>query len=237
MESLQTSRKYSGIQVNLDGMFFDRLPRNTLKDMLSLAAFQSYPARRVLFSEQERSTGFHIVLDGAVKLSMNSSEGRRFVLGIAKESEFLALSSSLSGGPREVTAETFYPTTTAFIAQRDFLDFLARHPEVYEILTEELSRDYVLACGLLRMVGLASSVPERLARLLLDWSQNGQTTDSGTRVRFPLTHSEIGELIGASREAVTRNLSLMKSRNLVAIQGSMLTIPSRSALERYTGRW
>ena len=54
---------------------------------------------------------------------------------------------------------------------------------------------------------------------------------------FPLTHSEIGELIGASREAVTRNLSLMKSRNLVAIQGSMLTIPSRSALERYTGRW
>ena len=88
-----------------------------------------------------------------------------------------------------------------------------------------------MACEQLRTVGLASTAPEKLARLLLDWSENGQTTECGTRFRFSLTHEEIGEFIGASRETVTRTLSVFKSRRLVAFQGSMLTIPSRVALE------
>jgi CRP-like cAMP-binding protein len=96
-----------------------------------------------------------------------------------------------------------------------------------------LSRDYVMACEQLRTVGLSNSAPEKLARLLLDWSQNGQTTDGGTHFRFPLTHGEIGEFIGASRETVTRTLSVFKSRHLVAFHGSTLTIPSKRALENY----
>ena len=52
-------------------------------------------------------------------------------------------------------------------------------------MTEELSRDYAMACEQLRTVGLSGSAPEKLARLLLEWSQNGQTTECGTRFRFP----------------------------------------------------
>ena len=80
---------------------------------------------------------------------------------------------------------------------------------------------------------MSSSAPEKLARLLLDWSETGQTTECGARFRFSLTHEEIGEFIGASRETVTRTLSVFKSRQLVAFKGSMLTIPSRMALESY----
>jgi CRP/FNR family transcriptional regulator len=90
-----------------------------------------------------------------------------------------------------------------------------------------------MACEQLRTVCLSSSVPEKLARLLLEWSENGQTTACGTRLRFSLTHEEIGEFIGASRETVTRTLSIFKNRRLVASQGSMLTIPNRTALENY----
>jgi CRP/FNR family transcriptional regulator len=67
----------------------------------------------------------------------------------------------------------------------------------------------------------------------LDWSQNGQSTENGTRFRFCLTHEEIGECIGASRETVTRTLSTFKLRRLVAFNGSTLTIPNRRALESY----
>ena len=62
-------------------------------------------------------------------------------------------------------------------------------------------------------------MPEKLARLLLEWSQNGKTTEAGTHFRFPLTHCEIGEFIGASRETVTRTLSVFKSRHLVDFHG------------------
>jgi len=90
-----------------------------------------------------------------------------------------------------------------------------------------------MACDQLRTVGLSASAPEKLARLLLEWSENGQTTERGTRCRMPLTHGEIGEFIGASRETVTRTLSVFKSRQLIAFKGSTLMIPSRAALAHY----
>ena len=103
-------------------------------------------------------------------------------------------------------------------------------------MTEELSRHVSMAFEQLRTVALSSSAPEKLARLLLEWSDSGQTTmECGSKVRFSMTHEEIGQFIGASRETVTRTLSTFKTRRLVAFQGSMLTIPSRTALASYAG--
>ena len=97
-----------------------------------------------------------------------------------------------------------------------------------------MSRSFNLACEQLRMVGLSTSVPERLARLLLVWSDEpGQKPERAAHCRVSLTHEEIGEFIGASRETVTRTLSIFKNRHLVAQHGCTLTIPSRMALESY----
>jgi CRP/FNR family transcriptional regulator, cyclic AMP receptor protein len=99
-------------------------------------------------------------------------------------------------------------------------------------VTREVSRSYNQACEQLRMVGLSTSVPERLACLLLRWSENGKP-ETASRCKLSLTHEEIGEFIGASRETVTRTLSVFKNRRLVAQHGCTITIPSRVALESY----
>lgn len=215
------------------GAFFNKLTPEALHDLTSMEYPSHYPANVMLFSEKEPPQGVFVVVEGEVKLSINSSDGRRLSLRIAKKGEILGLASALSGSPYEMTAETLYPSKIAPISRQDFLKFLMRHPEVYQTLTEELSRNVSQACEQLRTVGLSSTAPEKLARLLLDWSESGQTTDGGTRFRFSLTHEEIGEFIGASRETVTRTLSAFKTRHLVAFNGSMLTIPSRTALATY----
>ncbi len=215
----------------LEGEFFSKLSPLALKDISAMTFASTYPAGMILFSEKDPAPGIYIVLEGEVKLSMNSSDGRRLILRIARKGEVLGLASALSGKPCEMTAETLYPSKIAPIVRKDFLAFLARHPEVYQTVTEELSRDYTMACEQLRTVALSNSAPEKLARLLLEWSQNGKTTDGVVHFRFPLTHGEIGEFIGASRETVTRTLSVFKSRHLVAFHGSTLSIPSKAALE------
>jgi len=220
-------------QTRLDGEFFNKLSPEARKDLGSMAFASCYPAGMILFSEKDAAPGIYIVLEGEVKLSMNSSDGRRLILRIARKGEILGLASALSGKPCEMTAETLYPAKIAPVMRKDFLNFLSRHPEVYQTVTEELSRDYTMACEQLRTVGLSNSAPEKLARLLLEWSENGKTTDGAVHFRFPLTHGEIGEFIGASRETVTRTLSVFKSRHLVAFHGSTLTIPSKAALESY----
>jgi CRP/FNR family transcriptional regulator len=212
---------------------FDKLSREAAEDLASMIHPSSYSAKMVLFSENEPSRHVFMVIDGEVKLSMNSSDGKRLILRIAKKGEVVGLASAFTGHPYEMTAETLYPCVLACIERREYIGFLMRHPEAYHSLTEELGRQLTMACEQLRTVALSSSAPEKLARLLLDWSKDGQTTESGSRCRFSLTHEEVGEFIGTSRETVTRTLKVFKSLRLVTFHGSTLSIPNRTALESY----
>lgn len=213
--------------------FFSSLSAPALADFESLLYPTYYPANTVLLTETQPVAGVVIVLEGEVKLSINSSDGHRLSFHIAKAGEVLGLSSALSGGAYEMTAETLYPARIAHVTRQVFLQFLSRHPEAYQTVARDMVRIYHLACSQLRMVGLSASVPERLARLLLVWSEPSQQPATSARCRLSLTHEEIGEFIGASRETVTRTLSTFKSRRLVAQHGCTLTIPSRDALESY----
>ncbi len=222
-------------QVQRPGEFFKKLSPAALRDLESMEFPSMYEQGVLIFTEKESLSGLFLLLSREVKLSINSSEGKRLILSIAKAGEVLGLSSALSGLPCDRTAEVLYPSRIAVIGSHDFLAFLARHPDAYKTVTQELSLQYSTACEQLRTVGLSPSAPVKLARLLLEWSGNGEKTDAGTRFRFSLTHEEIGEFIGASRETVTRTLSIFKTRHLIAFHGSTLTIPSRMALEVLAG--
>jgi CRP/FNR family transcriptional regulator, cyclic AMP receptor protein len=225
----------AGLPSYRKGEFFKALSAAALADLEPLLMPSAYPSNMVLFSETEPSSGIYVVLDGEVRLSMNSSDGRRLAFHIAKAGEVLGLSSTLTGGSYEMTADTLYPSKIAHISRQVLLQFLARHPDVYPIVTREVSRSFNLACEQLRMVALSTSVPERLARQLLVWSdETGKATEAGASCRLSMTHEEIGEFSGASRETVTRTLSIFKNRRLVAQHGCTLTIPSRMALKSYT---
>lgn len=213
------------------GGFFQNLSPAALADLTSIRVPTTYETGDVLFSEKQEATGVFLVREGLVRLSMNSSDGKRLSLRVARAGEVLGLTSALFGTKCETTAETLSAAKITHVSGSEFRDFLMRHPEVYKLVTEEVSLQYTMACEQLRTVGLSSSAPEKLARLLLDMSENGQATENGTRFRFMLTHEQIGEFIGASRETVTRTIGAFKHRRLVAFNGSMLTIPNRRALE------
>jgi CRP/FNR family transcriptional regulator len=106
------------------------------KDLLSLATPSSYQPGHVLFAEKETARGVYVVIEGEVKLSINSSDGRRLSLRIARKGEILGLSSTHSGSPYEITAETLYPSKIAPIGRREFQGFLMRHPEAYQTVSE-----------------------------------------------------------------------------------------------------
>lgn len=231
MQAMYSTLAVSNHQPQVTGEFLNKLTQNAQHDLLAVAHLSSFPSGMVLFNEKDTPSGIYFVVEGEVKLSMNSAEGKRLILRIARKGEVLGLASALSGRPCEMTAETVYPAKIACVRRSDFLNLLSDHPEAYRTVTEELSRSYNMACNQLRTVGLSSSAPEKLARLLLEWSENGQTTERGTRCRIPLTHGEIGEFIGASRETVTRTLSAFKSRHLIIFNGSTVMIPSRAALQ------
>jgi len=231
MQMLSENANKMNVPAYQKSEFFSLLSAAERADFESLLHPTSYPAGAMLFSETQPAAGIVVVLEGEVRLSISSSTGHRLSFHIARAGEVLGLSSTLSGGAYEMTADTLYPARIAHVTRQAFLHFLSRHPEAYQTVARDMVRSYNLACEQLRMVGLAASVPERLARLLLEWSEPSQNPATGSRCRLSLTHEEIGEFIGASRETVTRTLSTFKNRHLVSQHGCTLVIPSRDALE------
>lgn len=211
--------------------FFCQLSAPALKDFNAVKSPATYPAGALLFLEKQDPRGVFVLCGGEVKLSISSSAGKRLILKIAKPGEILGLMATMSGTPYEVTAETLHPCQVAFLRRVEFLRFVAKHPEAYQGVVKQLSTLYNGACEQLRTVGLSASAPEKLARLLLDWSPDMKDAKQGTCAKLPLTHEEIAEFIGTTRETVTRTLGEFKSRHLVALEGSTLMISDRPALE------
>jgi CRP/FNR family cyclic AMP-dependent transcriptional regulator len=211
--------------------FFCQLSSAALKELDGIKFTSAYPAGAVLFIERQTARGVYVICEGEVKLSIGSSEGKKLILRITKPGEVLGLVPALSGTPHEVTAETLRPCQVAFIPRDAFLRFMSKHPEAYPVVAGQLGSQYQVACEQLRNLGLSASAPEKLAKLLLDFSVTGQQTKEGTRVKLPLTHEEIAEFIGTTRETVTRTLSEFKIHHFVELHGSTLVIEDREALE------
>jgi CRP/FNR family transcriptional regulator len=233
MQATENTTMYRRNQVSPHGGLFDKLWPETMRELMALAHVRTYEPGEVLFSEGDQPDYVFLVVEGTVKLSINSTGGRRLILSMAANGEFVGVASLLCNKAQETTAETVYTSKVAVVAGNDFRNFLLQHPDAYALVSEELGREFNKACEQLRTVVLSSSAPQKLARLLLDWGKSGQITDMGARFRFCMTHEELGECIGASRETVTRVMTTFKSKKLVMLNGSTLTIPNTRALEHY----
>ena len=139
--------------------------------------------------------------------------------------------ATISNRHYEVTAEMVEPGQANFIAADALLQFLRDYGEVALRVAEHLSRSYYSAYDKIRSLGFTSSPGERFAKLLLGWSAEGKSASHSPGLRLELTHEEIAELIGTSRETVTRVFSEFKRKRLIQGKGSALTIRNRPALE------
>ena len=117
----------------------------------------------------------------------------------------------------------------------DFLRFLQQHGDACLKAAQHLSRDCQSAYQQIRSLGLSHGAPERLARLLLEWSHGEGADPDGMRVKVALTHEEIAQIIGTSRETVTRTLADFRKKQIAVLKGSTLLIKNKPVLERLVG--
>jgi CRP/FNR family transcriptional regulator len=211
--------------------FFCGLPTSALEAFNKLKFTAAYPQNSVLFVEGQMPRGIYLLCKGRVKMSATSSDGKTLILKIAQPGDLLGLHATVSGSPYEATAETGQPCQLNFVKRDDFLRFLQTHGDACLQAAQHLSKDCQSAYQQIRSLGLSHSVPERLARLLLDWSI-GLNPKEDCKVRLSLTHDEISQIIGTSRETVTRVLAEFRKKRFAVLKGSTLTIHNKPALER-----
>lgn len=212
--------------------FFCSLPRESLEVFNQIKHAAVYPEHAVIFVEGQTPRGIFVLCQGQAKLSTTSSDGKTFILRIAKAGEVLGLHATVTGRPYELTVETMQPCQLDFAGREDFLRFLKEHGDACLHAAQHVSRDYQDACDVIRSVGLSHSISERLAKFLLDSSADGHVANGEVRTKLGLTHEDISQLIGTSRESITRALSEFRKKDIVELKGSTLIIHNKPALER-----
>ena len=213
-----------------DRIFCD-LATPALQSFEAIKYATAYPKGAVLFVEGQAPRGIFVLCKGRVKLSICATDGKTLILKIAEPGEVLGLSATVSGKPYELTAETIDPCQVNFVKREDFLRFLREHADACFRVAEQLSDKYNTACREIRSLGLSHSAGEKLAKLLLEWSsRSGENSKQEPRVRLSLTHEEIAQMIGTSRETVTRLFAELKKRQIVLARGATLVIRNKAAL-------
>jgi len=211
--------------------FFCSVSPATARALGEIRRTSSYPGGAILFMEGEAARGVYIVCQGRVKLLTTNSDGKTLIFKIAKPGDILGLNPAISGTPHEITAETLQPAQLAYVSREDFLKFIKEHGDACLQVAQHLGRDCHSAYEVIRSIGLSNSVEEKLARFLVEWSTGAPVTSGGVRVKLALTHEEIAQLIGCSRESVSRSFSEFKRKRLVEVNGSTLLVQDKAALE------
>ena len=211
---------------------FCNLPGPALHRLNEIKSTAIYPKSAMLFIEGQQPRGVFVLCTGKVKLSISSKEGKTIITKISDPGDVLGLNATVSNRPYEVTAEMVEPGQANFIARDAFLHFLREYGEVAVRVAEQLSRNYYTAYEEIRTLGLTSSPSEKFAKLLLSWSPESNEGDNSTQLKMTLTHEEIAEMIGTTRETVSRLFSEFKKKQLLQVKGATLTIRNKQALQR-----
>ena len=154
------------------------------------------------------------------------------ILRLTGPGDLLGLSAALNDLPYEVTAETLEPTVLKSVRRAEFLEFLQTCGEVGTKTAQVMAKEYREVFLDARRLALSGSASGRLARLLLEWAATAACGKPELRFTMALTHDELANMAGTSRETVTRLLSQFERDQLIARHGSSLVILSPDRLNQ-----
>jgi CRP-like cAMP-binding protein len=182
----------------------------------------------LILSQGDRGEALFLIGRGQVKVTVVAEDGREVILSVLKAGDFFGEMALVDDEPRSAHVVAMEDTTLLQLRREDFRARLRSSPEVAIALLRELSRrlrraDDTIASLMLR------DVNGRVAHLLLELAREDDR-DGGRRVRRRLTHAAIGQMVGASRETVSRTMRNLVLRNVIQVTRREIVLLDQDAL-------
>lgn len=192
-------------------------------------------AGSILFREGDSGDRIWIICEGLVKLSCTSAHGHTLNVKVAGPREVLGLSAIVSKSRMELTATVQEQSTVKVIPSRLFTMFLQEHSEAALALARSLSDDYQFTLLNARRLALSESIAARLANLLLDWGRATSDRTDEMRFQMVMTHDDLANFIGTTRESTTRAFRQLQQMQLIAVKGASVHIAEPAKLAAFAG--
>ena len=211
---------------------FDGMTPSEMEEMERITRMQEIKKRQPLYLPGDPSTNVYLLKKGRVKLANTGVSGKEVTFEILEPGEIFGELEVLEGLPREMTAEALDDAMICVIHREDFDRYLAAHPNVTVKLTKLIGLR--LRKIQARVEDLVfRDVPARLAHLLLELSRTDGVADTrGIRLKAKLTHQEMANLIGCSRETVSTIMGQFRDQGFLHLDGRSITILNQAELSK-----
>ena len=200
-------------------LFSDLAPADT-RLLTEHSTTRTYPANAVLINEGDQTDSLYVILEGKAKAFVSDENGKEATLNIMGAGEYFGELALVDDAPRSASVMTMEPTRVMVISKADFKTCLARNPEMAFNLIQALTKqvrsltDNVKSLALMDVYG-------RIAHTLLDLASE---TDGKMVIDQKLTHQDIANMVGSSREMVSRILKDLSNGGYISVKNKSITI-------------
>ncbi len=204
---------------------FAHVDDESLESMGELLIERRIPKHQTIVEEGLAGDYMYVIRDGQVKVTKLSGDGREKILELMGPGDFFGEMSLLDGAVRSASVKSMTETRILALSRNDFLKELRRNPDLAMAVIQELTR------RVRQMDEQASSlsfqrVKERTQGLLRRLAKNDSELE-GRRGTPPLTHQQIADMIGTSRETVTRIVKRLKDQGWLEQDGKQYLVPAQ----------
>jgi CRP/FNR family transcriptional regulator, cyclic AMP receptor protein len=210
---------------------FSELASAELERVVEISRERAYPRNSVILFEDDPGDALYVVAQGQVKVVLIGEDGREVILSVLGEGEFFGEMALIDDEPRSAHVIAMNDSTLLVIRREDFQGILRHQPSIALALLRALSRrlrrvdEKVGSLVLLDVNG-------RVAQLLLELAEEA----GSERITRRLTHHTIAQMIGSSRETVSRTMREFVEKGHIEVSRREIVIRDRAALEASAGR-
>lgn len=212
---------------------FENLSDNELISLMEIVIYKEYSKNYTIVRHNDMGDAMFIILDGSVKVSLFSENGREVILDIIGKGGFFGEMSIIDKMPRSANIITIDKTTTIMIKRNDFMNLLIQYPNISINILKELVGRLRKADDVINSLSI-HDVLGRISRFITKiFISNEVPLVTGAVVDFSFTHKDIAARVGTTRESVTRALNKMLEKHILSIEDKKLTIYNTNKLMEY----
>ncbi len=202
---------------------FSTLDEAVLEEIADLLIERKFPKDAITMEEGLPGDYMYLIQQGGVKVTKTSEDGREKILEILSEGDFVGEMSLLDREPRSASVKTTEPCVLLALSRHDFLGMLRRSPDIAMELLRELSRRLRETDEQVRAL-LFGRVERRTRRVLQRLARDPHPSQPDRVLTSAVTHQQLADLVGTSRETITRVLKALKDEGWLGQQGKRYVI-------------
>jgi CRP/FNR family cyclic AMP-dependent transcriptional regulator len=214
---------------------FSRLDQGALRAVAAQASTRTYRKGALLFYQGDPGDAFYVLAEGRVKVFVTSGQGQEMVLVTLGPPDAVGEVALLDDGPRSASVEALEPVTALAFARSRVLELLLADPRLTAALLGSAG------ALLRRLTGQAGDLvfldlEGRVAKVLVEMAERGDGPTTGVlTVDVGLTQSDLGAMVGGTRQSVNQSLHALEARGFIRVHGRIIEIAEPDALRRRAG--